>query len=137
MGRIAALDVGDATVGVAVTDELEITANPVTTIKRTRSIKADLKEVEMLLEKLEATRVIIGLPLNTEGEEGPQAIKVRDFYDRLSRRLNIPVDLWDESFTTKEADDALIDMDMSRRKRKRIIDQAAAIGILRGYLDCR
>lgn len=135
MSRIAALDVGDATVGVAISDELCITANPVTTIRRSKSIKADLHAVEVLLKELDASKVVVGLPLDLQGEEGIQAAKVKDFTDRLKRRLRIPVELWDESLSTVDAETSLIEMDVSRLKRKKIIDQMAAAVILQSYLE--
>jgi putative Holliday junction resolvase len=135
MPRIAALDVGDATIGVAITDELCITANPVTTIRRSKSIKADLRAVEGLLDELGAVRVVVGLPLNMGGEEGIQAGKVKDFTDRLIRRLRIPVVFWDESLSTVDAEACLIEMDISRKKRRKVIDQMAAAVILQSYLE--
>ena len=109
-----ALDVGDARVGVAASDELGITANPVATITRGRSVKADLRAVEELLGELEASLVVVGLPLTAEGEEGPQARKVREFAERLTRRIRIPVEMWDERFSTLEAQEALVEQDVSR-----------------------
>lgn len=135
MPRIVALDVGDATIGVAATDELGLTVHPVKTIRRTASIKADLRTVEGLLAELGASEVVVGLPVLASGDEGPQAAKVRDFYDRLARRLRIPVSLWDESLSTVEAEDWLLEADVSRAKRRQVIDQAAAMVILRGYME--
>ncbi len=134
MPRIVALDVGDATIGVAATDELGLIAHPVKTIRRTKSIKADLKTVEELLAELDAEKVVVGLPLLGSGEEGAQAAKVRDFFDRLARRLRIPAELWDESLSTVEAENLLLEADVSRAKRRKVIDQLAAVVILRGYL---
>lgn len=134
MPRIVALDVGDATVGVAASDELNITANPIRTIQRSKSVKADLRELEALIAELDACRVIVGIPLTADGEEGIQAAKVKEFAERLVRRLRIPVEFWDESFSTVEAEQALIESDMSRAKRRKIIDQAAAAVILESYL---
>mgnify|MGYP001120896073 CR=1 FL=1 len=134
MSRIAALDVGDATIGVAVSDELGVTANPVCTIRRSRSLKTDLQAVEDILTKLNADKIIVGIPLTAEGEEGIQAAKVKDFSNRLAKRLKIPIDYWDESFSTAEAEDILIKMDTSRAKRRKIIDKIAAAVILDSYL---
>lgn len=134
MPRIVALDVGDATIGVAATDEVGLTVHPVKTIRRTASIKADLRTVEELLLELDASQVVVGLPVLASGDEGPQAAKVRDFYDRLARRIRIPVALWDESLSTVEAEGLLLEADVSRAKRRKVIDQAAAMVILRGYL---
>lgn len=137
MSRIVALDVGDATIGVAVSDELAITANPVTTLRRSRSIKADLCAVEQLLADLDADEVVIGIPLDTMGEEGIQAAKVKDFTERLARRLRIPVVNWDESFSTLDAESALIETGISRARRRKVIDKLAAAVILQDYLANR
>ena len=134
MPRIIALDVGDATIGVAATDEAGLTAHPVRTIRRTASIKADLRTVEELLAELDATQVVVGLPLLASGEEGTQAAKVRDFFDRLARRIRIPAELFDESLSTVEAEQLLLEADVSRAKRRKVIDQMAVMVILRGYL---
>jgi len=135
--RIVALDVGDATIGVAAADELNITVNPVRTIRRGKSVRADLREVESLLGELDAGKVVVGMPLDAEGQEGPQARKVGDFVERLARRLRIPVETWDERFSTADAEEMLLMADVSRAKRGEIIDQAAAMVILRSYLDSR
>ncbi|NLN75291.1 MAG: Holliday junction resolvase RuvX [Armatimonadetes bacterium] len=135
MSRIVALDVGDARIGVAATDELGLTAHPVSTIHRSKSIKADLRVVEELLGELDASKVVVGLPLLHSGQEGPQAVKVRDFYGRLARRLHIDVVLYDESLSTVEAEELLLEADVSREKRRQIIDQMAAMVILKSYMD--
>jgi len=134
VARIVALDVGDATIGVAATDELGLAAHPVRTIRRSASIKADLRAVEELLRELDAEKVVVGLPLLASGDEGAQAAKVRDFYDRLARRLRIPAVLWDESLSTVEAEQMLLEADVSRARRRKVIDQLAAVVILKGYL---
>lgn len=135
MPRVVALDVGDATIGIAATDELNITVHPVRTIRRTASVKADLRAVEEVLSELDASKVVVGLPLLRSGEEGIQARKVRDFFDRLIRRLRIPAVLWDESLSTAEAEEKLLEADLSRAKRREVIDQMAAVIILQSYLE--
>ncbi len=134
MSRVVALDVGDARVGVAASDEMGITANPVATITRGRSVKADIRAVEELLGELEASLVVVGLPLTAESEEGPQARKVREFAERLTRRIRIPVEMWDERFSTLEAQEALVEQDVSRAARREVIDKMAAAVILESYL---
>ena len=134
MPRIVALDVGDASIGIAATDELRLIASPVRTIRRTASVKADLRAVEDALRELDACKVVIGLPLDAEGEEGIQARKVKDFSDRLSRRVSIPIEFWDERFSTADAEDRLIKMDASRARRKERIHSAAAAVILESWL---
>lgn len=135
MPRIVALDVGDATIGVAATDELGLTVHPVRTIRRTASVKADLRAVEELLAELDASKVVVGLPVLASGEEGPQAAKVREFFDRLARRIRIPAELWDESLSTVEAEQLLLKADVSRAKRRKVIDQMAASVMLKSYLE--
>ncbi len=132
-----ALDVGDATIGVAATDELQLIASPVRTIRRTPGIKADLRAVEEVLAELEACKVIVGLPLDAEGGEGSQAIKTREFAERLAKRLRIPVELWDERFSSDEAEERLIGLDASRARRRKAIHGAAAAVILESYLSGR
>ena len=134
MSRIVALDVGDATIGIAATDELRLIASPVRTIRRTRSVKADLRAVEDALRELDACKVVIGLPLDAEGEEGIQARKVKDFSNRLSKRVAIPVELWDERFSTADAEERLIQTDTSRARRRERIHAAAAAVVLEDYL---
>jgi len=134
MARIVALDVGDATIGIAATDELRLIASPVRTIRRARGVKADLRAVEDALRELDACKVVIGLPLDSEGEEGIQARKVKDFSDRLSKRLAIPVELWDERFSTADAEERMIGMDTSRAGRRERIHAAAAAVVLESYV---
>ncbi|MBO7394156.1 MAG: Holliday junction resolvase RuvX [Abditibacteriota bacterium] len=134
MPRIAALDVGDATVGVAVSDATMLTANPVTVIRRTNSVKADVRETERLLLERGAEEVVVGMPLDAQGNMGPQALKVKDFYDRLSRRMSIPFFTVDERFSTCEAEGYLLETDVSRKKREKVIDAMAAVVILETYL---
>lgn len=135
MPRTVALDVGDVRIGVAATDELGITVAPRKTVTRTASIKDDIRNMVDLLEQLDAEKVIVGHPLNQEGLPGPQAIKVQDFYDRLSRRMKIPMVLWDERFSTQEAEETLLEMNLTRRQREKVIDQMAAVVILKSYLE--
>ena len=134
--RIMALDVGDRTIGVACSDEGLILASPIETIAR-RGPKADAIRVAELVKEKEVARVIAGLPLTLRGEEGRQSDKVRAFVDVLKRRLRIPVEFWDERLTTREAERTLIEADLSRAKRKSVIDQMAAVLILQSYLDAR
>ncbi len=134
MARIVALDVGDATIGIAATDELQLVAFPVCTLRRSRSLSADLKMVENAVRELEADKVVVGLPLDQEGKEGKQAAKVKDFSSRLAGRLNVPVELWDERFSSADAEERLLDLDVSRKKRKERIHAAAAAVILESYL---
>lgn len=134
MPRIMALDVGDKTVGVAVSDELGLTANPLTVIRRGANEKADLRAVQELVEREQVSKVVVGLPTLLDGTEGIQAGKIRVFRDKLAKRLKVPVVDWDESLTTVEAENVLIEADISRAKRKKVIDKMAAAMILQSYL---
>lgn len=134
--RIMALDIGDRTIGVACSDEGLILASPVETIQR-RGPKADAIRVETLVKERGVTRVIAGLPLTLRGAEGPQSAKVMEFVETLKRRLKVPLELRDERLTTREAERTLIANDMSRARRKEIIDQMAAVLILQNYLDAK
>lgn len=137
MDRIMALDVGEKTIGVAVSDELGIVATPLTTIMRTVSIKADMRRIEqmILLEKIGT--LVVGLPLMLSGEEAVQAGKVREFTERLAKRLRIPLELWDERLSTVEAHRVMIETGQSREKRKKVVDAVAAAVILRSYLQAK
>lgn len=134
--RIMALDIGDRTIGVACSDEGLILASPVETIQR-RGPKADSIRVLALVRERGVSRVIAGLPLTLRGEAGPQSVKVQDFVETLRRRLQVPVEMWDERLSTREAERTLIAADMSRSRRKEVIDQMAAVLILQTYLDAR
>ena len=130
--RLAALDVGDARIGVAVCDELELTVRGAGVVRRVGG-QRDLNAVAALLAPLEPERVVVGLPLNMDGSEGPQAAKVRAFGQRLAAHLALPVEFWDERLTTVEAEQTLRKAGMSRTRRRDLIDQEAAAVILESY----
>ena len=132
--RTAALDVGDARVGVAVSDELGVTAQGIGVITRVGG-RRDLEALAALLAPYAPTRLLVGLPLNMNGSEGPQAAKVRAFAEKAAAHLALPVEFWDERLTTVAAERALLEADVSRRRRREVIDQVAATLILQAYLD--
>ncbi|MFZ5965990.1 MAG: Holliday junction resolvase RuvX [Bacillota bacterium] len=132
--RIMGLDVGDKTIGIAVSDIMEFISQGVETIRRT-NIKADLRRIEELIQENEIGKIVVGLPKNMNGTIGPQGEKVLDFVDRLKKRFPIEIILWDERLTTVAAERMLIQADVSRGKRKQVIDMVAATYILQGYLD--
>jgi putative Holliday junction resolvase len=134
--RIAALDVGDARVGVAISDELGLTTRGLGVVKRTGGAR-DLEAIARLLEPYEPTRLVIGLPLNMDGTEGAQAVKVRRFGERIGAHTSLPVEFWDERLTTVEAEAVMRETGVARRKRRGQVDQVAAAGILRSYLAGR
>ena len=136
MARIVGLDVGDRRIGVAVSDALGLSAQPSPTVTR-RSLAEDVTAIERLVASCEAAEVVVGLPKTLNGTIGPQAQKVLAFADALKARLAVPVTTWDERFTTVEAERVLLEADMSRAKRKKVIDGLAAGLILQGYLESR
>lgn len=131
-----ALDIGDRTIGVACSDPGRILASPVETIVR-RGPKADSMRVDALVKERDVSRVIAGLPLTLRGESGRQSEKVMEFVNTLKRRLKVPVEMWDERLSTREAERTLIAADLSRARRKEVIDQMAAVLILQTYLDAQ
>lgn len=139
--RILGLDVGEKTVGVAVSDPLGITAQGVTTIERV-GIRKDTGKVIDYIREYECETVVVGLPLSLDGTDSIQTEKVRDFRKMLENKLKslgplskVNVCWQDERFTTKIAENVLIQADMSRKDRKKIIDRQAAVIILQSYLD--
>jgi putative Holliday junction resolvase len=134
--RTMGLDVGTHTVGVAISDELGWTAQGITTVRRS-NLKADLGALKKLSEEYEVDRVVIGLPLNMDGSEGPRAEASRQFGALVADKLGLPVEYWDERLTTVAAERVLLEADVSRKKRREVIDQMAAGLILQGWLDSR
>ncbi|NMA95548.1 MAG: Holliday junction resolvase RuvX [Clostridiales bacterium] len=132
--RILALDVGDRHVGVAISDPLGIMANGLETFQR-HSKKADIQKVKDFIDEYSPQRVVIGLPKNMDGSIGPQAKKVLEFGELIKRHTNQDIVYWDERLTTIAADRAMLEADLSRRKRKEIVDKIAAVFILQNYLD--
>lgn len=128
------LDLGDRRIGVALSDELGVTAQPLTTLEAggTRAALAYLKD---LAREHGVDRVVIGLPLNLNGTEGPRARSARAFAERAERELGLPCTLWDERLSTAEAERMLVGADVSRRGRRKVVDRIAAQLILQGYLD--
>lgn len=131
--RVLGLDVGSKTIGVAVTDELGLCAHAVTTLMRRGTVR-DVEQVMALVRELGATRAVVGLPYEPDGTEGRRAARVRVFHDALAA-AGLAVELWDESFTTVEAEEVLLEANLSRKKRKKVIDRLAAQMILQGWLE--
>ncbi|WPB79374.1 Holliday junction resolvase RuvX [Archangium violaceum] len=134
--RTLGLDYGTKTIGVAASDALGLTAQTVTTIRRT-SLKADLAALKELVQEYEVERFVVGLPLNMDGTEGPRAEATHKFVDALTQAIGLPVELWDERLSTVAAQRTLLEADLSRAKRREVIDQMAAQFILQGWLDAR
>jgi putative holliday junction resolvase len=134
MPIILGLDIGDVRIGVALSDELGIAAHPLCTITR-KNRKRDLDTLRHLIETHKVERVVVGLPLRLNGEFGIQAQKVQKFAHALKRSVDIPIDFWDERLTTVEAEQILRNTKKRGKKRKKVIDQVAAVLILDEYLN--
>ncbi|MGZ3513054.1 MAG: Holliday junction resolvase RuvX [Thermodesulfobacteriota bacterium] len=132
--RIMGLDIGTRTIGIAISDELGITAQGLKTLRR-QSMEEDFKEIAAIIRQFEIEKIIVGLPQNMDGTLGTQAEKVLNWMEALKDRVEIPIATWDERLSTVGASRVLLEADLSRRKRKNVIDKLAAVLILQGYLD--
>lgn len=135
-GRILALDYGTKRIGVALSDELGWTAQPLETFER-KTLDWDITHIAALVGSHSVERVVLGLPLQLDGREGPAVRAMREFTVKLEAGLSVPVVLWDERMTTKAAEELLIAADVSRKKRKGIVDRIAAAILLRSYLEAQ
>jgi putative Holliday junction resolvase len=134
MSRIMAIDVGSVTLGIAVSDPLGVTAQPITTLRRVGPRK-DIDAIVALARRHEVTSFLVGLPLRLTGDEGEAAQSARRFAETLAERSALPVETWDERFTTVQAERSLLEGDLSRRRRREVINQVAAALLLQSYLD--
>jgi putative holliday junction resolvase len=132
--RIMGLDFGSKTIGVAVSDALFWTAQGVKTIKRSN---AEIEELRKLIQEYEVAEIVIGYPKNMNGTLGPRCALTDEFAERLRAEFGLPIELWDERLSTVAAQRTLLEADVSRGKRKQVIDKMAAVFILQGYLDRR
>ena len=135
--KIMALDVGNVRIGVAISDDLEMGAYPLTTYTRVGSLRRDVDAIQVIAAEQEADALLVGLPTSLNGDEGPQAKRTRVFGDALAGKVGIPTVYWDESMTSVEAEEQLIALDYSRQKRRSVLDQWAAKILLESYLDHR
>ena len=132
--RVMALDVGEKTVGIALSDELGITVSPRETLRRDGS---ELDRLAGIVTQDAVGEIVVGLPISLNGSLGPSAQKVLELVAQLRERFTIPVVTWDERLTTAEAEKILLAADTRRAKRRKVIDQVAAALILEGYLRNR
>lgn len=132
--RLAGLDVGSKTIGIALSDTSRTIATPMEILQRTK-FKNDIKKLIELIDKEKISAVIIGHPLNMDGSEGPRCQSTRQFIENCLPHLAVPIALWDERMSTAAAERAMLEADLSRAKRKKNIDKAAAAFILQGALD--
>lgn len=137
MERILSLDIGDRTIGVAVSDLLGMTAQGVETIRRT-TLEADLRRLQELMAVYETKTLVSGYPRNMNGTEGPRCEFVKAFCEEIKQvEPEAKIIFWDERLSTVAATRSLLEADVSRKKRKQVIDKMAAVFILQGYLDSK
>lgn len=136
MARILAVDYGEKRIGLAVSDELGITASPLMTLVR-QSDDETVRQIAQLVSKLRVTQIVVGLPRRTDAQEGEMERKVKAFAEKLRQAISVPVVLFDERFTTRIAEQVLLEADLSRRKRKRVRDRLAAVILLQSFLEAQ
>ena len=134
--RVMALDVGDKTIGVAISDALLLTAQARPTIRR-KTIKSDMDMLRQLAAENEVHEIIVGQPLHMDGKESRQSQKVAAFAEELRKTLDLPVVFWDERLTSFAAEQHLEEMGLNWRQRREHVDKIAAMIILQNYLDSR
>ncbi len=136
--RIMGLDYGSKTVGVAISDQLLLTAQGKEIIRREREnkLRQTLARIETLITENDVEKLVLGCPKNMDGSEGDRVEKTREFQEMLERRTGLEVILWDERLTTVAADRYMTEAGIRRENRKQYVDEIAAVFILQGYLDC-
>ena len=132
--RPLGLDVGTKTVGLALSDVTRSIATPYHTIRRSKFTE-DANRIQQVIEKNQVSALVIGLPLNLDGSEGPRAQSTRAFARNLTARVAVPIAFWDERLSTAAVERHLIEADASRKRRAEVIDRMAAADILQGALD--
>ncbi|MCX5656948.1 MAG: Holliday junction resolvase RuvX [Candidatus Omnitrophica bacterium] len=136
MGRVLCLDFGEKRIGIALSDELGFTAQGLEVLER-KGMAEDINYIKVITEKNNVSKVVVGLPLNMDGGASEKSKDVLRFVEKLKSSLKLPVETWDERLSSLEANKVLISADMSRRKRKKVVDKIAAQIILQCYLDSR
>lgn len=132
--RVLGLDIGDKTIGIAISDPLGYTAQGITTIRR-KSEAMDIEELKKICKEYTVDTIVSGLPKNMNNSIGPQGEKVIKLCEVIKENIQVPIIMWDERLTTVAANRAMLEADLSRAKRKKIVDKVAATYILQGYLD--
>jgi putative Holliday junction resolvase len=133
-GKLLGLDLGTKTIGVAVSDGMRYSATPLETIARTKFTK-DAERLKALIAENQAVGIVLGLPLNMDGSEGPRAQSTRAFARNLSKLVDIPIAFWDERLSTSAVTRTLIEADVRRDRRAEVVDKLAASYILQGALE--
>jgi putative Holliday junction resolvase len=132
--RIMGLDVGEKRIGIAISDPMGWTAQGHSVLQRS-DLETDLQEIRQISKDYEVEKIVVGLPRNMDGTIGSKALEVQEFAALIESRLGIAVEFWDERLSTRSAEKLLVEADVSRRRRKQVIDKMAAVNILQPYLD--
>ena len=135
--RYLGLDVGAKRIGVAVSDELGLTAQPVLTLERKRNPRDDLRSLARLARRFSVTAIVLGHPLHLSGEASPRSTKTEAFAAALAEFTALPIHLWDERLTTREAHQILYQAGHDRQAHRKVVDQVAAVLILQSFLESR
>lgn len=135
-GRLMGLDLGTKTIGVAISDGLQYTATPHSTIKR-KKFTQDAEQLLAIIADNESVGIVLGLPLNMDGSEGPRAQSTRAFQRNLAQKTELPITFWDERLSTSAVTRTMLEADISRAKQAEVVDKLAASYILQGYLDSK
>ena len=133
--RYLGLDIGSRRIGVAVSDELGLTAQPVLTLERRTSSREDLRSLARLCRRFGVAGIVVGNPLHLSGEPSPQAAKNQSFAEELGTLTGLPIHLWDERLTSREAHQILYQAGHPRQTHRKVVDQVAATLILQAFLD--
>ncbi|MFZ0336585.1 MAG: Holliday junction resolvase RuvX [Terracidiphilus sp.] len=133
--RFLGLDIGNRRIGVAVSDELGLTAQPVLTLERRSSRRDDLRSLARLCRRFGVVGIVVGNPVHLSGETSPQAAKTQAFATELGTLTGLPIHLWDERLTSHEAHQILYEAGHARQEHRKVVDQVAATLILQGFLD--
>lgn len=132
--RYMGLDVGDKTIGVAISDGLGFSAQPIEVIRR-NTLEKDIQRLTELIVEYEVDGIVVGMPRNMDGSYGFRAEITKEFGENLKEAISVPVHFWDERLSTRAAEAALLEANVSRGKRKKVVDKLAAVIILQGFLD--
>jgi putative Holliday junction resolvase len=133
LSRIMSIDYGTVRIGIALSDPLQIIANPFKVIQN--SEEEVFSEINSIIKSEKVGKIILGLPVNLEGKDTKKTIEVRDFFEKLKNRISIPIIFWDESYSSAEAEDILRKMGKSIKESRKVVDKFAASIILKSYLD--
>lgn len=134
--RILALDVGEKNIGLAISDQLGWTAQALRSLQQ-ESMPKTIRAIKDIVQENQVSEIVVGMPLNMNGSLGKKAKEVADFLEDLKKEVELPIKVWDERLSSVQAEKVLLKADLSRKKRKKKIDQLAAQLILQSYLDAR